>query len=179
MFWKPAGLLRRLRPSLEEMDWLTTKQSLTTKIKMLCPQMQVVVLSEQFERPLVDESRALGLDFDEKAWVRCVLLRCADKHWVYARTVIPHFNSDNPWHNLKDLGDKPLGEILFTQTNLQRSDFEFCAQPLQDWPYLLENSHYANGKLRSFARRSQFSKQHAPLLLTEVFLPAIFEEPAQ
>lgn len=174
-FWKPASLLQRLQPSAQIADWLKTQQSLTARIRLLCPDMKVIVLSEKLERPLLDEAKALGLAFNDKAWVRCVLLQCQQNSWIYARTVIPNLDSENPWHHLQHLGDKPLGEVLFEQNNIQRSDFEFCSQPLAEWPYLLENTHYQNPQLRSFARRSLFSKQQAPLLLTEVFLPALFE----
>ncbi|QCU91029.1 chorismate--pyruvate lyase family protein [Thiomicrorhabdus sediminis] len=175
-FWKPASLLQRLQPTPEIADWLKTKQSLTARIRQLCPNMKVIVLSEKMERPLLDEAKALGLPFDDNAWVRCVLLQCNQHSWVYARTVIPNLDMDNPWHQLQHLGDKPLGEVLFEQSNIERSNFEFCSQPISEWPYLAENVNYPNLQWRSFGRRSLFTKQQNPLLLTEVFLPALFEK---
>ena len=50
------------------------------------------------------------------------------------------------------LGCRPLGELLFQQTDLERSDFEFARTP------------------SGWARRCVFRRQGAPLLLTEYFL---------
>ncbi|NPA72712.1 MAG: chorismate lyase [Gammaproteobacteria bacterium] len=173
-FWKPARLIQRITPNRIIQTWLTTKNSLTLRIRQQCPEMQVVVLSERTERPLLDESTALGLAENEPAWVRCVLLQCADKKWVYARTIIPHLTPDSPWVALQKLGDKPLGEVLFEQKSIERTPFEFSSQPLTDWPYLSENLVDGTTKAKGYARRSTFTQADAPLLLTEVFLPELY-----
>ncbi|BCN94427.1 putative chorismate pyruvate-lyase [Thiomicrorhabdus immobilis] len=175
-FWKPSGLLRRISPSRKIQSWLTTPTSLTAKLRVLCPDLQVVILSEEFEIPLLNESQKLGLNRNEEAWIRCVLLKCHGKSWVYARTVIPKLDEHNPWHHLQKLGNKPLGEVLFDLPSIQRSPFEFSKNALSFWPYLIENldvNEAAN--LPGFARRSVFKQQNAPLLLTEVFLPGLVD----
>jgi chorismate--pyruvate lyase len=173
-FWKPSGLLRRITPSRKIQSWLNTPQSLTAKLKGLCPNLQVVVLSEKLEIPLLNESQKLGLHRDEQAWVRCVLLQCHDKNWVYARTVIPNFQPNNPWYELQNLGTKPLGEVLFEMPSIQRSAFEFSKDKLNYWPHLVENLSDNNAANQpGFARRSIFKQHHVPLLLTEVFLPGL------
>lgn len=173
-FWKPAGLLSRVAPSRKIQGWLNTPNSLTAKLKNLCPDLQVVVLSEKQEVPLLNESQRLGLARDEEAWVRCVLLKCGDKSWVYARTIIPNFDSNNPWSELQHLGNKPLGEVLFEMPSIQRSPFEFSKDTLSYWPHLADAlSNPQSSHLSGYARRSMFHQQAAPLLLTEVFLPGL------
>lgn len=176
-FWKPAGLIFRITSKVAIHKWLKIPTSLTAKLKSLCPDLQVVVLSEKFEVPLVSESQKLGLPLDEKAWVRCVLLKCGERHWVYARTIIPYLTPQNPWYELQQLGDKPLGEVLFEMPSIERSAFEFSKDKIDAWPYLvkaLQTPHVVNQF--GFARRSIFKQQQAPLLLTEVFLPALLEQ---
>jgi len=173
-FWKPSGLLSRISPSSKIQAWLTTPTSLTAKLKVLCPSLEVVILSEALEIPLLNESQKLGINRDEEAWVRCVLLRCKEHNWVYARTVIPNLTTSNPWHHLQSLGNKPLGEVLFELPSIQRSPFEFSKDPLSYWPHLLNNlTDEGATKKPGFARRSIFKQENAPLLLTEVFLPGL------
>lgn len=175
-FWKPSGLLSRISSSKKVQSWLTTPTSLTAKLRVLCPDLQVVILSEELEVPLLNESQKLGLNRNEEAWVRCVLLKCNNKSWVYARTIIPNLNQQNPWHHLQNLGNKPLGEVLFELPSIQRSAFEFSKDTLSYWPHLIENLNDKNAKkLLGFARRSVFKQQNAPLLLTEVFLPGLVD----
>ncbi|BBP47091.1 putative chorismate pyruvate-lyase [Thiosulfatimonas sediminis] len=171
-FWKPVGLLSRITPVGALHAWLKTPKSLTAKLKKRCPELHVKILSETFEIPLLSETQRLGLAADETVWVRCVVLQCGSDNWVYARTVIPAIGPDNPWQELQQLGNKPLGEVLFEMPNVQRSEFEFSKDTLDYWPYLAAHLNNAQqNKLASFARRSIFTENDAQLLLTEVFLP--------
>lgn len=171
--WKPAGLIRRVIQDRRVQTLLTLKTSLTAKLKTLCPSLQVVVLSEEFEAPLASEAMRLGLNPKNEAWVRCVLLKCESQNWIYARTIIPHLDNHNPWQELQKLGNKPLGEILFEMPSIQRTEFEFSKDKLAIWPHLMEHLPAGNDLQEGFARRSVFSQDQAPLLLTEVYLPEL------
>ena len=176
-FWKPATLIRRISPLRHVQDWLASQDSLTKKLKEHHPELEVIVLSEQIEIPLVSEAQRLGIARDEEAWVRCVVLKAGNRHLVYARTVIPFMSPQNPWQELQALGNKPLGEVLFEMPSIQRSPFEFSKDTLGYWPHLI--NHLNAPVLRnnpSFARRSVFKQKQAPLLLTEVFLPGLLEK---
>ena len=173
-FWKPAGLIRRVVNGAREISWLKTSESLTQKLKAKFPDLEVVILSETLEKPLLHEAQKLGISIHQEVWIRCVLLKSQQMELVYARTVIPFFDEQNPWKSLQTLGNKPLGEVLFQDKSLARSDFEFTQSKLQDWPYLRPTFPFHPPL--AFARRSVFEKNHAPLLLTEVFLPPLFEQ---
>lgn len=174
--WKPAGLIRRVIQDRKVQALLTLKTSLTAKLKSFCPTLEVVVLSEAFEKPLPSEAVRLYLPPTEEAWVRCVLLQCNEKNWIYARTVIPKLDAQNPWYELQTLGNKPLGEVLFEIPSIQRTEFEFSKDKLAIWPHLLHTLPAGNNLHEGFARRSVFGKEQAPLLLTEVFLPEVFDK---
>lgn len=147
--------------------WLLERGSLTLKLRQTCPTLKVNVLSESFTSPLADEAEKLNIETNHQAWLRCVQIECENQALIYARTVIPHFNADNPWYQIQQLGNQPLGEILFSQAkmsqpNLQRSEFEFCLS--DHWP------HQPADRQPFFARRCLFHQNGYPLLLTEVFL---------
>ncbi len=176
VFWKPAGLIQRITPIKLIQNWLSTKDSLTAKLRQLDPKLEVIVLSEKLEQPMVNEAQSLGLPPQEPTWVRCVLLKGGGKNWVYARTVIPHFSETNPWVHLQNLGNQPLGEILFQDSSIQRTPFTFSNPPLDTWPYLSSQITIERYPEKGYARRSVFTQQQAPLLLTEVFLPCLLED---
>ncbi len=172
-FWKPARLIQRITRSSTIQSWLNTKESLTQRLRQHCPDLHVLVLSEQTERPLLDESTALGLQPNDQAWVRCVLLQCQNQNWVYARTVIPNLSQESPWTSLQKLGNQPLGEVLFELPSIQRTPFEFTSQALSNWPYISEQLGAEQSQGKGYARRSIFTQKGAPLLLTEIFLPGL------
>lgn len=176
IFWKPAKLIQRISPKKHIQQWLSTQGSLTARLRLLDPSLEVRVLSEQLERPLASESQSLNLEPNELAWVRCVLLRGGEKNWVYARTVIPNFSDNNPWISLQTLGNKPLGEVLFQDNTIQRTPFTFSRQALNLWPYLAIHISVNPTQKIGYARRSVFSQQKYPLLLTEVFLPCLLKD---
>lgn len=164
--WKPTELYQRIEAPASLRDWLLDYGSLTRKIRSVCPNMQVRVLSEKWQRPLLDEAKILKLSSNQSAWIRCVLLECNDKPLVYARTVIPNCHIGNPWFRLKQLGNQPLGEVLFQLPAIERGEFEITCVAQHDWPGLV--SKYPTSF--SFARRSVFYQNRKPLLLTEAFL---------
>ncbi len=176
-FWKPPGLISRIAPAAQTQSWLKTPTSLTARLRKHCPELEVVILSEQFETPLINEAQKLGLVYNEEAWVRCVLLKCRQRSWIYARTVIPRMDAQNPWQELQTLGAKPLGEILFDKPSVNRSAFEFSKDSLAHWPHLMKHLNAPElAHKPGFARRSVFKQKGAPLLLTEVFLPGLLDQ---
>jgi len=165
--WLPAELCGRLHLTLPQKSWLLETQSLTARFRQTCPTLTVKVLSEQWQRPLIQEAKALGLPLHQWAWVRCVVLICQSQPLLYARTVIPHCHPKNPWFALKTLGNQPLGEVLFNLKNRQRSPFRLNRFQAE-LPYLSRLTK--DSKVNALARQSIFYQKQQPLLLTEVFL---------
>lgn len=172
--WWSAQFFRRLNAPKALKIWLLETGSLTAKIRQTCPEMRVVVLSEKWQVPLAAERNKLGLKQSEHAWVRCVVLMCGEQPLIYARTVIPSCTQGNAWYALKQLGNRPLGEILFQLKTMQRTPFLLTKLPLHSWPYLSEYLTAENlTKLTtktSYARQSLFKQNGHSLLLTEAFI---------
>lgn len=164
--WSPERLFRRLGLPSELKPWLLDKASLTEKLRQTFGELEVEVLAEGLAIPMTSEAQSLALAADEKAWVRCVCLHVNQQPLIYARTVIPYWQKNNPWFQLKHLGNRPLGEVLFQIPNLQRTPFELSEHRADYWPHLYSDQPDAP----TFARRCIFKQQQAPLLLTEVFL---------
>ncbi|PLA74686.1 hypothetical protein CYQ88_05080 [Hydrogenovibrio sp. SC-1] len=165
--WLPLRLLERLGLPTELKPWLLDNGSLTENLRQTFGAIEVEVLAEGLATPMASEARLLELASGEKVWVRCVCLHVKGLPMIYARTVIPDWQPNNPWYQIKHLGNRPLGEVLFQIPNLERTPFELCQHPADYWPHL--TTDWPQGP--TFARRSIFKQQQAPLLLTEAFLP--------
>ena len=158
--WHPCGLLHRLDPPRHVRPWLRYRGSLTQVLRAECPSLRVQVLSEGYQRANPQEALALGIAPTRLCWVRTIVMHCRQQPWVYARTVIPNLGPGNPWYSLKQLGNQPLGEVLFNTPGLTRSDFHVSR--LHGWQPNL------------FARQSVFQPSTlTPLLLTEVLTDAL------
>ena len=160
--WISLAELAQWSASPTATSWLTETGSLTARLRRHHPQLAVDVVSERLEAPLAEEAQRLALDSDASAWIREVTLHENGLALLQARTVIPHWSPANPWCEVQRLGSRPLGEILFSDPGLERSEFEFTLGP--GWR---ESDLVAPDRL---ARRCVFWRQGAPLLLTERFL---------
>lgn len=129
---------------------------------------QVQVLQQRWCRPRFDEMQTLHLAPRSEALVREVLLYGNGKPWVYARSVLPAKSIAGPLRYLKRLGTKPLGALLFTHRNMQRSAIELaCLQASQIPSQAL--AEYKEDMV--WGRRSVFYLSQQPLLVSELFLP--------
>ena len=164
----------RIDPSI--LVWLNDQGSLTRRLKQRCPQRFAVdVLGMQWTRPDLGEARLLGIPQTQKILLREVHLRCADELCVYARSVIPLKTLNGPHRRLRRLGDKPLGEYLFASPKLERSRIEWARLTPDNklFRHALPQSSAMNGTI--WGRRSLFCIDHCPLLVSEFFLPVLFE----
>ena len=156
------------------LDWLLDPTSLTRRLQETCNgKFKVVPLSQKWQRPMLNESQALGVLPHEVSFVREVLLFCDDRPWVFARTVIPVRTLSGPRRRLARLGKKPLGALLFADPTMRRSGIEIAAikpgQPL----FQRATSQLTNKPDAIWGRRSAFYLNNKPLLVSEIFLPEI------
>ena len=161
--WVEPGALCRLTASSEAHSWLMECGSLTLRLRRHHPGLTVQVVSEGLAPLLPDEALRLALPAHSQAWVREVTLHEHGLPLLQARAVIPHWSPANPWSELQRLGSRPLGEILFSNPELERSEFEFTLGP--GW----RASDLPSSPDR-LARRCVYRRLGAPLLLTECFL---------
>jgi chorismate--pyruvate lyase len=136
---------------------------------------RVRVLREGTGTLLPDEVRALG-SARQIGHVREVALQTDGRAWMVARTV--YFRrTHGARHALSSLGTRPLGELLFAG-GAPRWSLRECATLSAHAP-LFALIRRAGGRVRPpcWARRTVFLFHGQRLLVTEIFLPAMFREP--
>jgi chorismate lyase len=129
----------------------------------------------QWVKPERSEAQLLRIPLSQKVLLREVYLKCADNLCVYARSVIPLCTLQGKHRRLKYLGNKPLGEYLFTSPNLHRETIQ--------WIKLSTNSallrplaqHSIEMDSQVWGRRSLFQIDKNPLLVSEFFLPHLYQ----
>jgi chorismate--pyruvate lyase len=147
--------------------WLLDRGSLTERLLAASGgDLRVRVLEQRWARPRPDERRALALGAGRRALIREVLLIGCGEPWVYARSVLPPDLLRGRHRFLAQLGERPLGGLLFRDPALRRSRIEVSRRPLPPLPGL--ESRPAE---RAWRRRSLFHLDGKPLLVAEMFLP--------
>ncbi len=169
---KKSHCLSRLH-NLQIKSWLLDSGSLTARLINHCNgQFSVKVLSSRRATPTPDEISALGLRPRSHAIIRQVLLYCDDRPVVYARTIIPVSSLRGTLRGLVLLGNRPLGAVLFADNSMRRKPMEITS---------LKPSHrcYAwtqyQGNEIIWGRRSVFILKGQQLLVSEFFLPELFD----
>ncbi len=155
--------------------FLFHKGSLTHYIQQHCTgSFSIELISEAWILPMSDEAQLLSLQNDEFTFIRKSRLKCDNQTLVYARTVIPKKTLEGENHKLTNLGEEPLGNILFNDSSTYRSEMRYAEIPVD-----CELHKEAINKLKITSelcgRQSQFFIKEQPLLITEIFLPAILE----
>ena len=94
---------------------------------------------------------------------------------MYARSVIPLHTLNGPHRRLRYLSNKPLGEYLFASPGLERSRVEWSRLNPASRQYRRAVSDQAAVHDNIWGRRSLFLIDQYPLLVSEYFLPVLFE----
>jgi chorismate--pyruvate lyase len=172
--WAVSGRWRRGQLPEGLVDWLLDAGSLTDRLKRSCPGcFSVHVLDEGWQRPRLDEAQVLNMPASTVGWVRQVQLLCDGKPWVFARTIIPASTLTGEQRKLTHLGNRPLGAFLFADPGMQRGPVELaCIVPGQSM-FSCATGNLERLPEQIWGRRSVFRVGGKPLLVTEVFLPAV------
>lgn len=173
--WLPAERLGQLDVDPPLRPWLIGKGLLTQRIKAAC--------GARFGRRLVHQwtgllSPALKSSLrvaDGAGLFREVALCCGEETWALTQTVVPDSTLTlHPW--LGELGEASLGETLNELTGVERSSYEYACLTAEDAlgsPALAEARDAECEPAVLWARRSRIRLRGAPLLVQEVFLPAM------
>ncbi len=142
--------------------WLLDQGSLTQRlIEASNGHFHVEVAFQGWSTPSLSEARTLNIHPRQQVLIREVRLCGHGRAWVYARSVIPASTLTGQQRILKHLGNRPLGALLFKDPTMQRGAIE------------ISRLAPTEARDRAWARRSVFSLRGKPLLVTEVFLPAL------
>ena len=153
-------------------EWVAEFGSLTQKLSHYVSEVKLNLLKEGTELPAETEARLLDLSQQELSRIREVTLLGPNRPWIYARTIVPVSEEKL----IGDLGDTPLGSILFTSSELRRLSLEIAQ--LSPEHRLFEKAkgqcpEVSNMKYL-WARRSLWAnikEGKKKLLLLEMFLP--------
>jgi chorismate--pyruvate lyase len=155
--------------------FLFNEGSLTQFLQEQCSGLfNIELIAEVWQHPLPEETILLSIADDEATFIRKSLLKCDDKTLVYARTVIPVKTLAGENQKLIQLGEKPLGDVLFNDDSTYRSDMNYAKIPV-DCELHSEATNGLDNVSELWGRQSVFYIDQQPLLITEIFLPAILE----
>ncbi|MFA3791240.1 chorismate lyase [Aliiglaciecola sp. SL4] len=165
--WKSADDLPVADPYLK--NWLLDTGSLTERLQSHCADFRVELVGQRQMSPDDEELTQLTLNSphaDDMQWqVREVILYGNGQPWVFARSVLPQQLCEM---DLAELGNKPLGKIIFNDNRFVRSPFQLLK--------LTNTLHFANfinttDQQPLWGRRSVFDFQQLQLMVAEIFLP--------
>ena len=157
---------------VDVIPWLFDASSLTKRLLQRCPDdFRVEVILQTIAKPTLDEALSLGIEVGRSALIREVMLFCGGQAVVYARTVIPLKTLTGAQRCYASLGSRPLGAMLFADRSMRRDEVEISM-------LLPGDPLYANTQCLDetvWGRRSIFRVGGKPLLVSEFFLPVIYE----
>ncbi len=153
--------------------WLTDRGSLTRRLQARHVDFCVRPVARGLARPFPDETHLLSVPPQTQAYVRDVLLFGDGRARVFAHSVLPRAALRGAWGGVTQLGAKSLGEVLFTDPRIQRLGLYMRRLDARHPLYRAAQRHTRIDVRQLWARRSVFCLDGRPLLVTEVFLPAI------
>lgn len=157
-------------------SWVLDRGSLTQRlIQASNGEFSVRVIRQQWLQPKRDEALLLGCPVTTHALIREVELLCHGKVWVVARSVIPVTTLQGEERQLKVLGNRSLGSFLFKSRAMKRGPLQITQASPES--LAMETGERVDGAL--WGRRSLFFLHKKPLLVSELFLPAILESQAK
>ncbi len=160
-----AGALRR---------WLTDRGSLTARLEQHAGPIRVRVLFQGLRRVNRDEA-FLFASPDARVLVREVLLLRGATPLVFAHTVLAPDGLRGVWRSIAGLGTRPLGAALFADPRIARYPLRQKRLPRMHPLYLRAAAQLRRPPPPLWARRSIFAAGKSPILVSEVFLPAILK----
>ncbi len=178
--WQNCQLLSHTLLPKHYQELLTDNDSLTKKLRNITNgTIQHRLYFADWSKPDADECQPLNIKPDEKVWLREIEWINNQQLWVYARAVIPETSLTDETAQLTELGNRSVGDLLFSDPNLTRNAFEICRIQANHSYYDRACSERALTPSELWARRSVFSFYGKPLLVMEMFFPEIFEYLAQ
>jgi chorismate--pyruvate lyase len=165
--WRHANPALSSQVSDNTLSWLNHKESLTARLKQHCAHFQVELLFEDAGQADEHEASLLALNLTDNFWTREVYLFGDGQPWVYARSLMPSDHSGEQLKQIKQLKQKPLGEMLFSGNNLTIESRFIAEFPLTNT--LNPNNRADISSL--WGRRTLFRVNRFPLIISEIFLP--------
>lgn len=151
-------------------DWLLDPSSLTARLKKQCQSFQVFLLGQQIE-PCQEHEANDYINTGEQVLIREVILYCDNKPHVFARSLLPLNSLTGEQQSLANLGEQPLGQVLFNNPKLHREIVQVAEIQPSQRIHELGAMIALNVEHNLWGRRSLFFIENKPLMVAEVFLP--------
>ena len=153
------------------LPWLFDTTSLTARMIASCDgKFSVQVISHRWQKLDVDEAATMSLRNIHSALVRKVLLCCDGQPLVYARTVIPATTIKGAQRRYANMGNRPLGAMLFADRTMRREVMQVAKLSASNEVY-----RYTESTEVIWGRRSVFRVAEKPILVSEYFLPELLQ----
>jgi len=156
-------------------SWLIDTGSLTAKLRNLCNSFSVHLLQQRERKAFPHESTLLELADNKQLIDREVQLYCDEIPVVYARSLIPVRAISDRFKDLDNMGERPLGEKIFSDPQLNRSPIEWCAMNSENPNFGNACRNVTRTPARLYGRRSLFYGAAKPIMISEFFLPGIMD----
>lgn len=173
---EPTWFCNRLKSRLNLPDyaasWIYEAGSITQRLRdYYGPRVRVQLLNNQWQRAFVSESRLLKTPIGKYTLTREVMLYANDIPLVLARTIIPAATIRSAHQNLSHLGNRPLGEVIFSYPKLERHALEITRVSVDKWKPSIQQLSRITEPV--WGRRTIYAIHHHPLLVSEFFLPDV------
>ena len=170
--WLPAERLGQMAMDSHVRPWLIGKGLLTERLKAASGDRFTLRVVDQWTGILSADHQSALRSTDNAGLFRDVEMFGGEQVWVFAQTVMPDSTLvAHPW--LAELGESPLGATLAGLSGVERSSYEY-AWLSADQPVTARALRTAEVKPPGlWARRSRVALRGAPLLIQELFLPAV------
>jgi len=155
-------------------DWVLTTDSLTRKVQSYCRgRFHLEIVRHGWARAQLNERRLLLMPDTQRALRREVILYCDQNPLIFARTIIPNRTLHGAGRRLSRLRRKPLGELLFRDHSVLRSDLQVACVDADNAMFKALAIKANKKDKKIWGRRSIFLFSGQPLLVSEFFLPAL------
>ncbi len=165
LHWRP---LAQLSPPAQVNRWLHDTGSLTRRLQAI-GQFRVRPQSQRIATPRAEEAWLLGLPCRQRALIREVLLTVDDEPVVFARSVLPLAALARQNRVLGHMARRSLGAELFKAPAALRE---------QVWGARIQLPASIAAQ-PCWGRQSRFRKRGKALLVSEIFLPALWQRLGQ
>ena len=153
------------------LPWLFDTSSLTARMIGVCDgKFSVKVMSQRWQKMSADEAEVMSLSGIPSALVRKVLLCCDEQPLVYARTVIPASTIKGAQRRYANMGNRPLGAMLFADRTMRCEAVQVAKLPATSAIY-----RYTKSTEDVWGRRSVFRVAEKSILVSEYFLHELIQ----
>ncbi|MBM4207742.1 MAG: chorismate lyase [Gammaproteobacteria bacterium] len=153
-------------------SWVYEPGSLTKRLRdYYGNRIAVDLLFHQWRSPYLSECKQLNLPCYRFALTREVILHINNKPLLLARTIIPEETIKVAHRNLSHLGNRPLGEVIFSYPDLERIVMDLTLIKENGWTLKAQQKAAIEQPL--WGRRTVYAIRQRPMLVSEFFLPEI------